>query len=102
MRKFIENLNKLTPTTDKTIENHERLAKLKVNIKSTEIKNANRILQQHLSDTNDICKVVDAVYAIGRTIEERLAVKQNTIKGQKNTKNEKATKRSTAHGGMDI
>ena len=73
--KFIETLNKLTPTQDKTIEDKERLAKLKVNIKSAKIKNANRILQQHPSDTNDICKVVDAVYAIGRTIEERLGVK---------------------------
>ena len=70
--KFIENLNKLTPMTDKTIEDRERLAKLKVNIKSTEITNANRILQQHLSDAND-----SKVYAIGRTIKEKLGFKQN-------------------------
>ena len=72
--------------TDKTIADRERLAKLKVNIKSTEIKNANRMLQQHVSDTNDICKVVDAVYAIGRTIEERLRVKQNRKKEGKRVK----------------
>ena len=84
--KFIENLNKVTPTTDKPIEHSERLAKLKVDIKTTDIKNANRILQQHLSDTNDICKVVDTVYAIGRTIEERLGVKQNRKKLRKTGK----------------
>ena len=82
-----------------------------MNIKSIEIKNANRILQQHLSDTHDICKVVDDVYEMKRTIEGRLRVKQNRKKGRKTSKNyenrrirkmKKSSKRSTTDGGMDI
>ena len=59
-----------------------------MNIKSTEIKNINGILQQHLSDRNDICKVVDALYAIRRMIEKRLGVKQNRKKRRKMSKND--------------
>ena len=70
--KFIENLNKLNPTTNRNIEERDRLIKLKVNIRETELANANKVLEQHLSNTDDICKIVDAVYAMGRAIEERM------------------------------
>ena len=33
----------------------------------TEIEKANKVLKQHLRDTDDICKVVDALNAKGRT-----------------------------------
>ena len=78
--KFIENLNKLNPTTNRNIEERDRLIKLKVNIRETELANANKVLEQHLSNTDDI--IVDAVYAMGRTIEERMGIKRF----KKNTK----------------
>ena len=40
------------------------------------------MLEQHLSNTDDICKIVDPVYAMGRTIEERMGIKRF----KKNTK----------------
>ena len=42
--KFIENLNKLNPTTNRNIEERDRLIKLKVNIRETELTNANKVL----------------------------------------------------------
>ena len=74
--KFIENLNKLNPTTNRNIEERDRLVKLKVSIRETESANANKVLKQHLSNTDDICKIVDAVHAMGRTIEERMGIKR--------------------------
>ena len=46
-KKFIENLNKLNPTTNRNIEERDRLIKLKVNIRETELANANKVLEQH-------------------------------------------------------
>ena len=47
-----------------------------MSIRETELANANKVLEQHLSNTDDICKIVDAVYAMGRTIEERMGIKR--------------------------
>jgi hypothetical protein len=40
------------------------------------------VLEKHLSNTDNVCKIVDAVYAMGRTIEERMGIKR----GKKKTK----------------
>lgn len=40
-----------------------------------EIDRANATLEKHLDNTNNICKVTDAVYAIGWTIEGRKELK---------------------------
>ena len=81
--RFIENLNKLNPTTNQNIEERDRLTKLKVNIRETELANANKVLKKHLSNTDDVCKIVDAVYAMGRTIEERMGIKRCQKKTKK-------------------
>ncbi|CAB4000942.1 Hypothetical predicted protein [Paramuricea clavata] len=39
--RFMENLNKLSPTTNQNIEERDRLIKIKVNISETELANAN-------------------------------------------------------------
>ena len=44
------------------------------------MENVNEVLEKHLNDTDDICKIVDAVYAIGRTTEERLGLKRGEKK----------------------
>ena len=80
--RFMENLNKLSPTTNQNIEERDRLIKIKVNISETELANANKVLEKHLSNTDNVCKIVDAVYAMGRTIEERMGIKR----GKKKTK----------------
>ena len=41
------------------------------------IDRANKILEKHLGNNNNICAVIDAVYAVGQTIEERKGVKRN-------------------------
>ena len=50
--------------------------KLKIKITKVEFDNANKILENYLGETDDICKVIDAVYAMGRTIEERSGIKR--------------------------
>ena len=81
--RFMENLNKLSPTTNQNIEERDRLIKIKVNISETELANANKVLEKHLSNTDNVCEIVDAVYAMGRTIEKRMGIKR----GKKKTKN---------------
>ena len=39
--------------------------KLKKGVSKVELDRANKILEKHLDNTDDICKVVDAVYAMG-------------------------------------
>ena len=80
--RFMQNLNKLSPTTIQNIEERDRLIKIKVNISETELANVNKVLEKHLSNTDNVCKIVDAVYAMGRTIEERMGIKR----GKKKTK----------------
>ena len=59
--------------------------KLKKGVSKVELDRANKILEKHLDNTDDICKVVDAVYAMGRTIEERKGLKwKDKRKEQKN------------------
>ena len=74
--RFMENLERFMQTTKENIEERERLMKLKERIKRMELENVNEVLEQHLNNTDDICKIVDAVYAMGRTIEERLGLKR--------------------------
>ena len=52
-----------------------------------DIDTANKILKKHLGNTNNICTVIDAVYAMGQTIRERKGVKRNE-KREKNRKNQ--------------
>ena len=37
---------------------------------------ANVILEEYLVQTNDICKITDAVYAVGKNIEECMGIKK--------------------------
>ena len=50
--------------------------KLKMKITKVEFDNANKILENYLGETDDICKFIDAVYAMGRTVEERSGIKR--------------------------
>ena len=43
-----------------------------------------KILEKHLGDTNNICNVIDAVYAMGQTTEERKGLKRNEKRKDKN------------------
>ena len=46
-------------------------------VAKAEIGRANKILEKHLGNTNNICIVIDAVYAMGQTIEEKRGLKRN-------------------------
>ena len=83
--RFEDILNTLTPTTKENIAERERLLKIKKGVSKAEIYRANKILEKHLDNIDDICKVVDAVYAMGRTIEERKGLKRK--EKRKNKKN---------------
>ena len=44
---------------------------MKKGVAKAEIDRTNKILERHLSNTSNICTVIDAVYVLGQTIEER-------------------------------
>ena len=88
MRKiFMRNVNKIAPTTMEQIEERGDLVKLKEKIKKEELERANKILKLHLEGNNDICKLIDAVYAMVKTIEERMGITGGRKKKRENNKN---------------
>ena len=80
---FLGNLQQLIPTTEANIEDRKRLQKIKVKVKRKELEKANLILDKHLGENDDICKLVDAVYAMAKTIEQKLGMKPEGKKGNK-------------------
>ena len=50
--------------------------KLKKNLKAKEIETSYQLLRKNLANTNDISKILDTVYAMGKRIKERLGVKR--------------------------
>ena len=85
--KFQEILAGLKPTTNNSIEERARLENLKKGVQISEIKMANVILEEYLAQTNEICKIIDAVYAMGKNIEERMGTKKKD-----NRRNNKASR----------
>ena len=53
-------------------------------MQNSEIKMANVILEEYLAQTNDICKITDAMYAMARNFEERMGIKKKDY--QRNNK----------------
>ena len=51
--------------------------KLRKGVAKAKIGRANKILEEHLGNTNNIYIVTDAVYAMGQTIEEKRVLKRN-------------------------
>ena len=84
--RFEEILHTLKASTKENIEGRERLIKLKKGVVKAEIARANKILEKHIGNTNNICTVMDAVYAMGQTIEERKGLKRNEKRKDKNQK----------------
>ena len=84
--RFEEILHTLKASTKENIEGRERLIKLKKGVAKAEIARANKILEKHIGNTNNICTVMDAVYAMGQTIEERKGLKRNEKRKDKNQK----------------
>ena len=82
--RFEEILHTLKASTKENIEGRERLMKLKKGVAKAEIARGNKILEKHLGDTNNICTVIDAVYATGQTIAERKGLKKNEKRKDKN------------------
>ena len=78
--RFEEILHTLKASKMENIEGRERLMKLKKGVANAEIARANKMLEKHLGNTNNICTVIDAVYAMGQTIEERKGLKRNKKK----------------------
>ena len=72
-----EILQAIKASTKENIKGEERLMKLERGVAKADIDRANKILEKHLGNTNNICTVIDAVYAMGQTIAERKGVKRN-------------------------
>ena len=81
--RFEKILQTLKASTKENIEGRERLMKLKKGVAKAEIDRANKILEKHLGNTNNICTVISAVYAMGKTTEERKGVKRNEKRNEK-------------------
>ena len=65
--------------------------KIKRRIQKVDLERANKILQKCLEGNSDTCKVIDAVYAMARKIEERLGMKRRN-KNDNNEDNRKIRK----------
>ena len=52
-------------------------------------KNANKIQKKNLERNSDMYKVIDSVYAMARTIEERLGMKNQELQQRRRQKNQK-------------
>ena len=50
--------------------------KIKRRIPKDDLERANKILEKYLEGNGDMCKLIDAVYVMARTIEERLGMKR--------------------------
>ena len=74
---FEEIQHTLKPSIKENIKGRERLMKLKKGVAKAEVGRANKILEKHLGNTNNICTIIDAVYAMGEIIEERKGLKRN-------------------------
>ena len=75
--RFEETLQTLKASTKENTEARELLMKLKKRVAKAQIDRANKILEKRLGNTNNICTVIDAVYAMSQTIEERKGLKRN-------------------------
>ena len=91
--KFQEILAGLKPTTNNSIEERARLKKLKKGVQNSEIKMTNVILEEYLAQTNDICKITDAVYAMGRNIEEHMGIKKEDYRRNNKTRGNRRTQK---------
>ena len=95
MRLRLEELLKtLKASTKENTEGRVGLIELKKGVAKAEIERANKILEKHLDNTNNIFTVLDAVYAMGQTIEERKGLKRNK-------KEEKIKNRKDQTGGYE-
>ena len=74
---FEEILHTLKASTKENIKGRERLMKLRKGVAKAEVGRANKILEKHLGNTNNICTIIDAVYAMGEIIEDRKGLKRN-------------------------
>lgn len=66
----------------KNMERRKGHFNFKKSVRKTKIKNTNKILEQRLRENDDICEVVEAVYATRRAIEDKLGLKQNKKKNK--------------------
>ena len=81
--RFQEILQTLKASTKENIEGRERLMKLKKGVAKAEIDRANKIMEKHLGNTNNIYTVIDVVYPMGQLIEERKGLKRNKKRKEK-------------------
>ena len=68
------------------------------------LERANKIQKKDLERNSDMYKVIDSVYAMARTIEERLGMKNQELQQrgrQKNQKDQVKTKRTKRGGSMN-
>ena len=75
--RFGEILQTLKAYTKENIQWRECLMKLKKEVAEAEIEGANKILEKHLGNTNNIFTVIDAGCAMSQTIQERKGLKKS-------------------------
>ena len=86
--RFEEMLQTLKTSTKENIEGREPLIKLTKEVAKPEIGRAKKILEKHLGNTSNVCTVIDAVYAMVQTVEERKGLKRNEKRKKRKTRKE--------------
>ena len=90
-RNFLQELDKL-PNIDRLVEKgRERLSK--VIISEELVGNCNNVLEKYLTNRESIEDMVDAVYAMGKVVMERMGVKRRTMEPKKNKINRRERKK---------
>ena len=86
--RFEEILQTLKASTKENIEGRDCLMKVKEGVAKAEIDRANKILEKHLGNISNICIVIDTVYSMSQTLEERKGLKKNEKRKKKKTRND--------------
>ena len=81
--RFEEILQTLKASTKENIEGRDCLMKVKEGVAKAEIDRANKILEKHLGNISNICIVIDTVYSMSQTLEERKGLKKNEKRKKK-------------------
>ena len=82
--RFEEIMHTPQASTKENNEGRECLMKLEKGVAKAEIRKEKKRLEKHLGNTSNICTVIDAVYAMAQTIEERKGLKRNEKRKDKN------------------
>lgn len=74
--RLVKNFQNLATTTTKKIIKSVRLMKSNANLRNQEMPRTNKVIEKQVKRNRNMCKVIDAVHTMTRTIKEILGMKR--------------------------